>query len=529
MMKHDTILKKAGIASFIMMASVFLSRIIGVFREMAIAGTGGIKAGVDAYQIAFIIPEILNHVVASGFLSITFIPIFTRYLSEGKKEEGYKIFSIILNCFGSLLIVLIFITMIFAHQFVNILAPGLKDPVTVALAVKMTRVIIPAQFFFFCGGLFMAVQFSGEKFFIAALAPLIYNLSIIAFGLLLSPFMGMEGFAWGVLAGAFLGNFAIQLMGTKKTGIKYSFIFDFKHPEFKKYIALTLPLMIGLTMTFSTEILMKFFGSWLSEGSISAMNYALRIMFILVGLFGQAVGVASYPFMARLAGEGDLSGLNHLLNTALKHVFLVIPFSVLFMSISREIVVLLFQRGRFDTLATGLTAAILPFFLIGTVGFSIQTLVSRGYYAVQNTLFPAVFSSICVVISFPAIYGLMRLMGPQGVSLGLSISVIFQAFVLFECWNKKSHNTGKKEVYLFSLRIIALSFFIAMIMFPSATGLRSVFDTMTFKGAFIAAGLSGLEFCMIFFIAGKLFRIKEIPNFYEKIFDKVFPWKRKLK
>ncbi|RLB98704.1 MAG: murein biosynthesis integral membrane protein MurJ, partial [Deltaproteobacteria bacterium] len=88
-MVQENILKKVGFASFIMMASVFLSRVIGVFREMVIAGTGGIESGVDAYQIAFIIPEILNHVVASGFLSITFIPIFAHYLSEKKEHEGY--------------------------------------------------------------------------------------------------------------------------------------------------------------------------------------------------------------------------------------------------------------------------------------------------------------------------------------------------------------------------------------------------------------------------------------------------------
>ncbi len=94
---NDNLLKKVGFASFIMMASVFASRVIGVFREMAIAGFGGINAGVDAYQIAFIIPEILNHIVASGFLSITFIPIFAHYLSLNRKEEGYKVFSIIIK------------------------------------------------------------------------------------------------------------------------------------------------------------------------------------------------------------------------------------------------------------------------------------------------------------------------------------------------------------------------------------------------------------------------------------------------
>ncbi len=518
MATHTNILKKVGFASFIMMASVFASRIIGVFREMAIAGTGGINSGVDAYQIAFIIPEILNHIVASGFLSITFIPIFTHYLSSGRKEEGYRVFSIIMNGFGCLLLFFILIAMVWADGFVHIFAPGIKDPVTFALAVRMTRIIIPAQFFFFCGGLFMAVQFAEEKFFIPALAPLIYNLCIILGGLFLSPAIGMEGFAWGVLAGAFLGNFAIQLIGTKKIGLRYFLSMNFTHPDLIRYIKLTLPLMLGLTMTFSTEILLKFFGSWLSEGSIAAMNYALRIMFILVGLFGQAVGTASYPFMAKLAGQGNFSELNRLLNSTLKYIFLVIPFSVFFIAVSREIVVLLFQRGRFDAEATLITAGILPFFLIGTFGFSAQTIVSRGYYAVQNTLFPALFSSFCVILSFPLIFFLMKMMGARGIASGLSLSVILQAFVLYECWNKKSRNDEKKEVYYYFLKIIPVSLAIGFILFFSVFVLRLYFDSMHFKGAFLIASLSGIEFILLFFLAGKIFKINEILVLFEKIF-----------
>jgi putative peptidoglycan lipid II flippase len=124
----------------------------------------------------------------------------------------------------------------------------------------------------------------------------------------------MEGFAWGVLGGAFFGSFLLQLVGARQVGLQYFFIFNIIHPDFLKYILLTLPLMLGLTMTFSTEILMKFFGSFLMDGSIAAMNYALRIMFILVGFFGQAVGMASYPFMAKIAATGDLQRINKMIN-----------------------------------------------------------------------------------------------------------------------------------------------------------------------------------------------------------------------
>ncbi|MCG8566448.1 MAG: murein biosynthesis integral membrane protein MurJ [Desulfobacterales bacterium] len=522
-------LKKIGFATFIMMASVFASRVIGLVRESVIAFQAGAGAGVDAYQVAFVIPEILNHVVASGFMSITFIPILARYLNQDREKEGFHIFSIIFNGFGILLLVFIAITTIWAPFFVNLFAPGITDPATFDLAVKMTRIIIPAQFFFFSGGLFSAVQFVRERFFIPALAPLIYNIGIIAGGVFLYPRLGMEGFAWGVLGGAFAGNFALQWVGAKKAGLKYSLALDLTHADLKKYILLTLPLMFGLTMTFSTEILLKFFGSYLDAGSIAAMNYALRIMFILVGFFGQAVGTASYPFMAKLAAKGEMEQLNALINQTMKFIFLVLPFSVLFMVLRREIVLVLFQRGQFDPQATQLTASVLPYFMAGAFAFAAQTIVSRGYFAMQNTLFPAIFSTICVLASCPVIYLLSQWMGVQGVALGLSLSVVTTTLLLYEAWNRKSGNMGKSAVYLFFLKLIPLSLIMGGICAALRHGLSQFISPTTLPAALGVGILTGMGFIIILPMLGRLMKIQEIKTLYQKISQRILPWQRKAK
>ncbi len=520
-------LHKIGLATFIMMASVFASRIIGLVRESVIAYSAGAGAGVDAYQVAFVIPEILNHVVASGFMSITFIPILARYLNQGKPQEGFRIFSIIFNGFGLLLLGFIIVTMVWAPFFVRLFAPGLTDPVTFELAVTMTRIIIPAQFFFFAGGLFSAVQFVKERFFIPALAPLIYNIGIIAGGVFLYPRIGMEGFAWGVLGGAFVGNFLVQLIGAGKAGLKYHLTLDLTHPDFKKYILLTLPLMFGLTMTFSTEILLKFFGSFLDEGSIAAMNYALRIMFILVGFFGQAVGTASYPFMAKIAAKGDMDQLNHLINQAMKFIFLVLPFSVLFMVLRREIVLVLFQRGQFDLGATRLTAGVLPYFMAGAFAFAAQTIVSRGYFALQNTLFPALFSTLCVLASCPLIYGLSLWMGVEGVALGLSLSVILTTFLLYEAWNRRSNNQDKTKVYGFFLKLVPLSMAMGALSALARHLFAMVLPPHHLFPALAVGMATGMVFVILLPLAGKMFKMEEIPILYERILKRILPWQRK--
>ena len=216
---------------------------MGLIREMVIAGVAGADTAVDAYRVAFVVPEILNHILASGFLSVTFIPIFSGYLAEKRDDEGWHVFSLILTVFGAFLLVLVLVAEIFAPSLIGLLAPGRTDPVFLAMAVRMTRIILPAQVFFFAGGLLMAVQFAREQFFIPALAPLVYNLGIILGGVLLAAFCGMEGFAWGVLGGSLVGNFAIQIWGARRIGMRFAPVWQWRHPDLWRYLRLTLPLM----------------------------------------------------------------------------------------------------------------------------------------------------------------------------------------------------------------------------------------------------------------------------------------------
>jgi len=190
-------------------------------------------------------------------------------------------------------------------------------------------------------------------------------------------------------------------VGVRRLGLRFQPAWEWRHPDVREFLRLTLPLMVGLTMTFSTEFFFRFFGSYLPAGSIAVLNFSLRVMLILVGIFGQAVGTASYPFMARLAAENRMDELNRLLNRTLRYLALVIPFSALLMVLSPEVVRILFQRGRFDPAATRITAEVLVWFLAGAFAFAAYTVVVRGYFATRDTLFPAVFGTVAVLASLP--------------------------------------------------------------------------------------------------------------------------------
>jgi putative peptidoglycan lipid II flippase len=368
-------------------------------------------------------------------------------LTRNDLDGGWQVFSDILSVFGVVLCVLTAAAWVAAPRLVVILAPGLQDPAIRELAVTMTRIILPAQVFFFAGGLLMAVQYANASFFIPALAPLVYNAGIIAGGLLIGPHMGMVGFAWGVLGGAFLGNFLLQWAGARRMGLRFRPRFNITHPDFITYVLVSLPLVLGLTMTFSTEVFLKFFGSFLPPGSIAALNYGLRVVFMLVGVFGQAIGVAAFPFMSRLAAENRVAEMNDLLNQTLRYLALLIPLSILLVILRQEVVVILFLQGRFDAQAVRLTADTLPWLLLGAAAFASQTVVVRGYYATQDTLFPALYGSFAVIASLPLYVFGMRWFGTVGVASAISLSAWLQVILLYVLWNRRSGNTGARGVF----------------------------------------------------------------------------------
>jgi putative peptidoglycan lipid II flippase len=435
--------KSLTIASLIMMASVLLSRIMGMAREMVLAHLLGTNADMDAYVAAFIIPEFLNHFIAGGFLSITFIPIFQKYILQEEREKAWKVFSNLLTIGSIVFIVLIIMAVIFADPFVGLLGQNISNGPRRELTVHLTRIIMPAQLMFYWGAFFMAVQYANHRFFLPALAPLFYNLGIIACGWLLFPWCGVSGFAWGVLVGAFFGNVVIQLPGALKVGMRFRLRFDLKDNDLGRYIILTLPLIVGLGMTFSNEVFFRFFGSFLGTGGLASVSYSLRTMLILVGVFGQASGVASYPFLSRLAVEKKFGEMNQLLNSiVLKIGVYCIPLCAIMMALSSQIIAVLFQHGKFTANSTIATAPVLAMYLIGAFPFAASTIVMRNYYAMQNTLFPMIVSTIIALLSIPCYMIFSKSMGAQGIALAASIMMSIQFIVLYWIWSAKKENRG---------------------------------------------------------------------------------------
>ncbi|MFA5623906.1 MAG: murein biosynthesis integral membrane protein MurJ [Bradymonadales bacterium] len=429
--------KRVGLATLILSAGILCSRLLGYLREAVIAYQAGASAATDAYNAAFLLPDLMNYFLAGGTLSITFIPLLSAYLSKNDEANGHKLFSLIATTMGSILLLAIIVAEIFTPQLVSLLFPGFNSA-QIADTVTMTRVVLPAQLFHYLGGLMMAILMTRGKFLPSALAPLIYNLGIIVGGLLLAPHIGMMGFAVGALSGALLGPFLLPLI-VARPYIKFRPYFNFADPSFRKYWKLTLPLILGVSLTTVDEWLGRIIGSSMEVGSISWLNYARRLCLVPIALVGQAASQAALPYLSRLAAAQNREKLAEVLTKTLRSVILLsLVASALFVVAAEPGVALVYERGAFSESDTARTTVLLQCFSFGIVAWTVQMVMVRAYYAEQNTLSPMFITSVITLLSIGLYYALSQIFGLLGLALASSIGMAIQALSVMFFYRRKN-------------------------------------------------------------------------------------------
>jgi putative peptidoglycan lipid II flippase len=420
-----------GVAALIMGSSVLLSRFMGLIRDKVISFLFGATHESDIYFAAFVIPDFINYLLAGAYFSITLIPFLVAYF-EKDEEEGWRFFSTVFTWIALTIFLLTAVGMWFAPELARIAAPGLKGDSSARLSFFL-RIVLPAQICFLLGSCFSAILYSRKQFFIPALTPLIYNLLIILGGILLRA-RGMEGFCWGVLAGALLGNLCLPYLAVKRgEGLKLHF--SLSHPGLKRFVLLALPLMLGQSIVVLDEQFVRVFGSLVGTGVISWLNYARRIMMLPVGVVAQAAGVATYPFLADLFARKESSRFIETMNGALRNVMtILIPLSIWMMVIARPTITLIFQQGRFGLEDTKQTTLLLQILLVVVFCWGFQQILGRGFYAKQDTLTPAVLGTISTLISLPIFFVLTKHFMAVGVAVASASGIALYTGFLAWRW-----------------------------------------------------------------------------------------------
>jgi putative peptidoglycan lipid II flippase len=428
---------RLGAAAVLLASSVLLSRVLGYAREALLAYRVGAGASTDAYYAAFQIPDLLNYLLAGGALSIAFLPLYTRHLARGDEEAAERLFATVLGTLGVVAALATAVLWWWAEPMVALQFPRFDAP-TQALTAHLTRIVLPAQVFFIIGGIVNATLLARERFGAAAAAPLLYNAGIIAGGLFLTPRMeiGVEGFAWGALAGAIAGPFLAPLVDTWGR-VRVRVRVAPTDRAFLGYLIVAAPLMLGQTLLTVDEWYGRWFGALLGAGTVAHLGYARRLMLVPVAVVGQAIAAAALPTLSRLWAEDRLDDLNRVvLRTLQAGLALAIFGAAAFFVLARPLVVLMYQHGAFTAADTTSVAAILALISLGVPAWITQQIAARAFYARGDTWRPMVLGTVVAIAAIPLYLALGKRFGVLGLAAAgaIGMSVNAAATLLLARW-----------------------------------------------------------------------------------------------
>jgi putative peptidoglycan lipid II flippase len=425
-MKPNQIIKGAlGFAS-----GTMLSRVLGFGREMMFAYLFGAGMMMDAFRVAFRIPNLLRDLLAEGTLTPAFLPVFSDYHTREGKERAGRFVSVML---GAMLVVTGVITILgisFAPMLVKLVSFGFtKTPDKYLLTVRLTRIMFPFLMFISIGALIMGVLNFFGRFFVTGSAPCCFNIAVIGCGLLFSKRLGIQSIALGAVIGGGL-QLAYQLPFLRKEGYARLPVFRFDK-DVRKVFILMLPIALGYGASKINVIVNTLIASFLGHGVISWLGYAFEIMWIPVGVVGVALANVTLPFASRELSAENRKEFVSTLRNSLRHGALAgVAMAIGLWVFAHPVCRLIYQRGSFSAQDTLATAQALRFYCFGIPGLVLTRILATGFYALKETKKPMLASFIAVAVNMVAAITLVRVMGFKGIPLAASISGTVNMLVL---------------------------------------------------------------------------------------------------
>ena len=480
--------------AFIVMIITVISKILGFAREIVLSYTYGASAITDAYLISQTIPIVIFSFISVG-IATGFIPLYSRILNEQGQLEANRYTNNLSNALLLLASIIVTIVLLFTQPIVKLFASGFSGE-TLELAVAFTKISIFGVYFTALLNVFAGFLRLYGSYLVPVLARLPANLIIIA-----SLFIGSKANIYviaigGVLATAF--QLLLLLPFVRKTGYRYQPILNLKDEHIKTMIIIALPVIAGTSVNEINVLVDRTLASTLAVGGISALSYARRLNAFVQGLFVASISTVLYPMISKMAAEDNMKGLKASISEAISVInLLVIPATIGAMIFSKEIVTLLFGRGAFTPEAIDMTGGALFYYSIGMIAFGLREILSRAFYALQDTKTPMINATIAVVINIILNIVLSKYLGIGGLALATSIAAIVGTLLLFITLRRKIGGFGLKEITKSFIKICIASILMGFIALGSFNFLsQNIRENLAL---ILAIGLGALAYAILIY------------------------------
>ncbi len=510
-MIHITAARRRHLARNVLLvgAAFVLAAVAGMARNMVIARQFGIGADLDAYYAAFKLPDLLFTVVAGGALATSFIPVFAGFLAADDRTAAWRLASAITNWAALITLGLAAVVAVAAPWLARtVIAPGF-DPARAAETARIMRIVLISTLIFSVSALQGSILHGFKHFLLPALASVVYPLGIIVGALWLAPRWGVEGLAVGAVIGAAL-HLAIKVPGLIRFGFRWWPILDTGDDAVRRVAVLLGPRVLDLGVFHLTLLATTNLASRLGAGSVAALEWGWDAMQFPETVIGTAFGLVAFPTFAELAARGDRAGLRATLSESLRTVMaLAVPAAVALIVLGRPLLAVLYQRGAFDAAATEAVYAALRFYALGLVGHVCLELVTRAFFAQQDTVTPLLLAAASAGVNILLAVLLMGPLGHGGLALANSLAVTAEVLVLLGILRGRLHSIGAREMLCLLLRVL-----IASALMAGAMALLVSFAGRSGWGEFAALAVAGAFGGIVYLGACRLLKVRELAFFF---------------
>ncbi len=509
-------------AAIILGAASLLSRVIGLVRDRTFAHLFGAGDVLDAYYAAFRIPDFLFNLLLAGAISVGFVPVFLT-LWKKNQTEAWCVTNGLLTLAALTLGGASALMMIFAAPLVHWITPGFTGT-KLELTIQLTRIMLLSPFVLGLSGVVSSVLHSFKNFALFAIAPLLYNLSVIASALWLVPTLGPIGLAWGVVIGGVL-HLGVQLPALIAHGWRPKLVFAWAG-EVRKIIGLVIPRTFSQAAQQINFLIVDRTASTLATGSLAMFYLAHNLYYVPIGLIGQSFAVAAFPALAALAAEENWGEFkNHFSRTVRQVLFLILPLLVLFIILRIQIVRVALGTGAFNWEDTVITADTLGLLTLSLAAHCLFLITARALYALQDTWRPFMISVVGVIATAILSSPLAGQWQLEGLASALSVAIIIQCALLWVVLHRRLNGLNEKTLVIALAKMSAGLAAAALVAQGLKGPIAEIVDMARFWGILSQGVICGTVGVLTYGLVCHWLKLEEMALFKQSLTRRWLQWR----
>jgi putative peptidoglycan lipid II flippase len=538
------------------------SRVLGLVREQVFAAFFGAGVANDAFNIAFRIPNLLRDLFAEGALSAAFVTTFSQTFNQRGEREAWRLANLVSNGLIVILSVVMVVGIIGAPQIVDWLVSSnsqtggqAEPPILIPLAVKMTRILFPFLLMVSLASVAMGVLNTRNYFAIPASASTMFNVGSIVGGLacaygLAPEYVGGIAYAlWhrvpvqrdeagavqaiiGMAIGTLIGGvmqWLIQVPSLRAVGYRWRPELSFSDPGVRQVMKLMAPAIIGSAALQVNLVINTNFATSLGQGPVSWLQYAFRLIYLPIGIFGVAISTATLPITSKAAALDDLDSFRHTLASALRLTFLLtVPSAVGLMVLSRPIIALIYQRGTFTAHDTLQTAQALSYYAVGLVAYSTVRVLTPSFYALRETRVPMLASLVSIVTYYVVASVSVRQLGfgHRGLALSIAMVAIVNSVLLLIFMRRKLGRIEGRQLWATFAKVVLAASVMGLVCWLVSQRLEQMLGRETLTARLLDVGVSIGVGVTVLYLAAYLLKVEELDRLANLLGRKLRPSSR---